>query len=431
MSRLLVYTQHISPRLRYIVYTLFGDDALLGSDLAEALAFDGPVINYSRDILPGISCRIVPKGLLQEQSIHGIELDTGQWQDMPMFFQTAGDIPFDIFSAAFYLISRYEEYLPHEADHYGRYAHTNSVAYQLDFLQRPLVNEWLQALQLYLQQLYPNWRAAQPVFYLKPSYDIDMAYRYRHHAPFRNIAAFFRDLLQGKLDTVLERAQVYSGRQHDPYDVYDWLHQLHQEHALEPLYFFLLAEKRKGVDKNLDPFTPGMRQLVQSIAAQYATGIHPSWQSGDDEAVLQREKKLLTYYSGRPVTASRQHYLRLTLPHTYRRLLDADIQADYSMAYGTVNGFRASWTLPFYWYDLERDMQTSLLIYPFCYMDSTAIFWERLTIDEAAAELETLYQRVRQVNGLFMPVFHNHFLTEQQEWVGWRQLYQDFLERNG
>ena len=46
------------------------------------------------------------------------------------------------FAASFYLISRYEEYLPHEKDMYGRYAHENSLAYKERFLQLPLINIW-------------------------------------------------------------------------------------------------------------------------------------------------------------------------------------------------------------------------------------------------------------------------------------------------
>jgi len=63
------------------------------------------------------------------------------------FFETSGDFSFDIFAASFYLLSRYEEYLPHQKDQFGRYAHTNSLAFREEFLQLPLVNIWIEELR--------------------------------------------------------------------------------------------------------------------------------------------------------------------------------------------------------------------------------------------------------------------------------------------
>ena len=133
---------------------------------------------------------------------------------------------------------------------------------------------------------------------------------------------------------------------------------------------------------------------------------------------------------GKRVAQSRQHYIRMTLPQTYRLLIDAGIEQDYSMGYGSINGFRASAASPFYWYDLEHDKATHLLIHPFCYMDANAVFEEQLTPEQAANELEQYYTVVKQVNATFITIFHNHFLTEQAEWKPWRMLYEKFLSKH-
>jgi hypothetical protein len=73
--------------------------------------------------------------IVNETGIHEQKINCSEWKGKKIFFATAGDIPFDIFSAAFYLLSRYEEYLPHELDEYGRYSHTGSIAYKEDFLK--------------------------------------------------------------------------------------------------------------------------------------------------------------------------------------------------------------------------------------------------------------------------------------------------------
>lgn len=172
-----------------------------------------------------------------------------------------------------------------------------------------------------------------------------------------------------------------------------------------------------------------MRQLVQQLATKYNTGIHPSWQSGDDEGLLAGEINCLEQLSGQPVTRSRQHYIRMQLPGTYRRLLEHGITDDYSMGYGSINGFRASTCSPHYWYDLEADCATSLQLHPFCYMDANSYFEQRDTPVKAAQELQHYHDVVRAVNGTLVTIFHNHFLTETPPWQDWRSMYAAFLEK--
>ena len=132
----------------------------------------------------------------------------------------------------------------------------------------------------------------------------------------------------------------------------------------------------------------------------------------------------------KPIVLSRNHYLRFTIPHTYRRLIDAGITDDYSMAYGGVNGFRASYALPYRWYDLEKETVTNLVVHPFCFMEATSFFNQGFTAAQAGEEMQYYYDAVKSVNGEFITLFHNHFLTEQVEWVEWRGMYERFLERN-
>lgn len=166
------------------------------------------------------------------------------------------------------------------------------------------------------------------------------------------------------------------------------------------------------------------------LAAKSPIGIHPSWQSGDDPSLVLSEINTLTQIIDQPITASRQHFLRLGFPDTYRQLLQAGIKNDYSMGWASQNGFRASFAAPFYWYDLEKETKTSLLIHPFCYMDATAIFYKRAPVYEAAKELQELTDTVMQYGGQMMAIFHNDFLTQQPEWLEWTQLHEDWLRKN-
>jgi hypothetical protein len=191
-----------------------------------------------------------------------------------------------------------------------------------------------------------------------------------------------------------------------------------------------MAKKLKGYDRNIATNSFGFKKLIQKIATKNTIGIHPSWQSGDDEKLLTEEIQTLQKVCKNSIIDSRQHYIRMDLPETYRLLVQNKITNDYSMGYGSINGFRASYTLPFQWFDLEKNESTSLMVYPFCYMDANAFFEEKLSVEEAAISLQAYHDIVKKVNGTLITIYHNHFLTEQPHWLQWRNVFTEFLKNN-
>jgi hypothetical protein len=347
------------------------------------------------------------------------------------FYKTeSGSLPFDLFSASFYLITRYEEWLPFIPDQYGRYAHTNSVAYKNNFLHLPLVQLWLLEFEKKFQEFYPAYQLPKSDFSFVPTYDVDIAFCYLHQPFFKNLFGFYRDLLTGKLESFVERGNVYSGYHKDPYDQFDFLDEINSRYKLPAIYFFLLAEKRKGVDKNIHPSKKALQELIKKTAVKYRTGIHPSWQSGEENELLNKEINTLSMLTQQPVTISRQHYLKMTIPETYPLLLKAGIKKEYTLGYGTSNGFRASYAKPFFWYDFHHEQVTDLEIHPFCFMDANNIFELRSPVYEAKNELQELWDQVKNVQGEMVCIFHNHFLTDQPAWVEWKKMVVDFLEEN-
>lgn len=426
---LLIYSPNTSSRLSYTISVLFKNEVSVTQDEAIFLSHLGARINYSKQKITAADFQIIPQGLLFQNSVHQQEINCFEWKDLIAFFKTDGEgLSFDIFSAAFYLLSRYEEYLPHAVDEYGRYAPINSLAFKNNFLHLPLIQLWLLEMEKLLQKGFPEYRMPVEEFAFLPTYDIDIAYSYLHQPIVKNLYGFFRDLLMGKFELFQERANVYSGNQQDPFDQYHWLDLLHEQFKLNPIYFFLLAKKRKYVDKNIYPAKKAMQDLMQKHAAKYQVGIHPSWQSGDSDIVLQEEIKCLSETAGRTIHLSRQHYLRMTIPDTYQRLINAGILKDYTLGYADMNGFRASYAGAFKWYDLKNEITTGLEIHPFCYMDATAIFEQRYPVYEAKKELHRLYDVVKKAKGEMICIFHNHFLTDQPEWVEWKKMYADFLQ---
>ena len=426
-----IYAPNISPRLSYTVTTLFGNQALVSANRQTFLQHDGPRINYSHEFLDVRNLWIHPHGLLEETGIQAQAIELIQWKGFPAFFKTSdGIIPFDLLAASFYLLSRYEEYTSQEKDQYGRFPAEASLAFKAGFLHQPLIQYWVKAMAWELRLLFPDFRMQAPSFQFIPSYDIDNAFAYLNQPLAKQVIGFFKTLYQGKFEAFLEMAKVLSGNAPDPFDQFGYLEKLQQELQLKPIFFFLLAAKRQGVDKNIAPTNQALQANIQDLSKQYHLGIHPSWQSGDEPQLLLSEMNALSKMIGQPITRSRQHYLRLQLPQTYEQLLAAGIQEDYSMGYASQNGFRASYAGSFYWYHLAKECKTELLIHPFCYMDATAIFYKRMPVYEAAKELQELTNTVMQYGGEMMAIFHNDFITQQMEWLEWRQLHEDWLRKN-
>ena len=222
-------------------------------------------------------------------------------------------IPFDIFSATFYLVSRYEEYLLHTEDMYGRFAHENSLAFQNDFLHLPLVNVWLEDFKLKLLQLFPSLTFQPKAFSFVPTYDIDIAWSYKEKGLLRNIGGFLKH-------PTIDRIATLFGNKKDPFDSYDFLHDTHSKFNLSPLYFFLVAKENGQYDKNILPHNKAMQLLIQKHAARYEIGLHPSWSSFNNEASISQEKNNIEHITGKEINISRQHYIKLKLPKTYQQL---------------------------------------------------------------------------------------------------------------
>jgi hypothetical protein len=429
---MILYSTDITPRLQYIVdffsKELFEEKIIIITDKEKFINTNQPKINYSENEFGEDEFFIHSTHLLFETYIRRQEVECFELNYHKAFFQTDGDFPFDIFAASFYLISRYEEYFPHSKDEYGRYPHTSSIAYQQGFLQMPLINIWLGDFKKALQKKFPEIIFRHSSFQFIPTYDIDIAYSYLHKGKRRNAGALIKSFSHGKFPLAIDRIKVLRGKKTDPFDAYEWLDSLHLYCRVKAIYFFLVAKEQKGYDKNISPDKKALQDLIQYHAAGYTIGVHPSWQSGDDEKLLKEEIEWLSSVNNKKIINSRQHYIRMHLPETYRKLINAGIEKEFSMGYGSINGFRASVASSFYWFDLEKNEQTNLQVFPFCFMDANSFYEQKFTAQQAMDELLHYYRAIKKVNGLMTTIWHNHFLGTDPQFAGWKEVYEIFLK---
>jgi len=432
---LLIYTPILKPRIQYI-FELFFKEILCveykcTQDAEHFSNFIGPKLNYSESPQDK-ELFIQANGLLNEKGIHPQNILIGEYQKLPTIFayqekMPASILPFDIFAASFYLVTRYEEYLNFVPDEHGRFPSTASIAHQQRFLDKPLINIWAKQLLEIIREQYPRLESHYRKFQFIPTYDIDIAYSYRCKGLFRNVGGYLKDFKNFNFTKLKERTKVLMDLQEDPFDTYGHQHALQEKYSLKPIYFFLLGQYGP-YDKNISVDRTRFQDLIQSVSDYASIGIHPSYRSNDHLEELNKEVKDLARIIKREISQSRQHYVRLNFPQTYERLLELNITKDYSMGYADQVGFRASIASSFLFYNLSQESTTNLRIYPFSIMDVTYRFYQQNEISQTLDSIQKIIQSIKAVNGIFIPIFHNSSLSETDGWEGWRVVHEQMIK---
>ena len=422
-----IYCPDPSARHRYIFDLLFKE--LLGTDYVFIDEINTCHINYSKD--SGGLCHILPQGLLSEKDIKSdiqvvFENIDNQW----FMFRTndASKTPFDVFAASFYLVSRYEEYMPYEADDHNRFSARFSCLTQNDLLEEPLINKWA----LYIKNILSSstdLRFIPRKFEFLSTIDVDQAWKFKNKGLFRNVLGTFRDLKEGKWENFRDRWPVLFGFRKDPFhEAFSW-HKLQETKYDIKLNYFMLLGDYGTFDKNTSHKNSEFVKFIQSLDSADSIGIHPSYKSNTEKPKVAQEINRLESILCRPIVMSRQHFLMHRMPETYQTLIKNGITEDHTMGYSTHLGFRAGIAAPFYWFDLENNIQTKLKLVPFCAMDITPLHYRKESPDKAIKTLRNLMEKVNDVGGLFVSLWHNESFSETERWRGWRVVYESLLAK--
>lgn len=461
---MLIYTEHSTPRLQFVLNFIFRDvfraEFTITENREEFRVHGGPKINYSTPPI-GEALNVPVSGFLSAVGVKEIDPGLDTTGSLPLLFkieqsetsgktdpqnqtdysklasQTLPDKPatgvnrgeastpsgldFDLFAAVFYMISRYEEYLPFESDRHDRFEAGNSLAGQNGFLEMPVADLWIQILAEKLKARFPGLELSPGSFRFLLTCDIDLPFAYLHRGRARTLGARVKAGLKGDPDQKL-RKDVLSRQAKDPFDTFTEMEAIHSLHKIRPKIFFLTARYGK-YDKSISPRSRVFRDLVKQSMKYADVGIHPSYRSSDNPAELRREVRILSGITGEQVRHSRQHFLKFRLPQSYRNYIAAGIREDYSMGFASAAGFRAGTSRPFFFYDLLKEEETPLKIIPFQVMDRTLKDYMKLTPEQSIAKIRALADATRSAGGTFVSIWHNDAFSDLGEWKGWKDVY--------
>jgi len=424
-----IFARSLSPRLRYIAGIILGDLLGLPWEIVTDRRKLGkhPVINYTTETIKG-SFKITPDPLLFETGIKERDIHVSIWNNLPVFFSTStdSDIPFDIFAASFYLISRYEEYLEFQADEHERFRASSSLAYKNGFLDIPVVDIWVREFSRILLKKYSTIAFRRNEYNALLTMDSDQPFAYLGKNILKSFGGMIRDLTL-KSGQAVDRYKVVRHEKKDPYEVYDYVIDCIRKYKTDVKFFFPVGNQSK-YDKNPSWKNEDYRELINRLTSLFSFGLHPSYYAADSLSVLVSECERFKAVTGKDVNSGRFHFIRLKTPASYQNLCKAGIGEDYSMGYPDEPGFRAGIARPYFFYNVTTDEQTKLKIIPFQIMDGTLFQYKKLDPLSSREIILKLIHETKKVGGLFVSLWHNTSLLETPEWKGWRELFELTLE---
>ncbi len=433
MDEVLIYSPKQTARVRYVFRLVFEEllrikpvftssvDEFQSSDMCKIIYGDKEI---SDDIF------FQSSALLFEKGIGNPNLEPFDFEGLKVIFPVyskSSALPFDVFSAIFYFVARYEEYQPYKTDKHGRFTAHLSKAHELGILEKPVVNIWALRIKEILTERYPNLKFTKVHYKFLPTYDIDSAYAYAQKGLVRSLGGYFISVKNLDWKDIIERTRVLFTKRKDPFDTFDLQIALQKKYGLRPMYFILFGRYGR-FNKNINTRNRSFRFLVKMLSDYAKIGIHPSYNMVDDETILPFERKNLENALNKNIDSSRQHFLRLNLPSTYRQLINNDIVNDYSMGFAALPGFRAGICTSYYFYDIDLEAVTNFRIHPFAVMDGTLKDYMDMTTTDAIDKISQLIEEVRKVNGTFISLWHNEALSDKKRWAGWLNVYEQLIK---
>ncbi|WP_347374197.1 hypothetical protein [Aequorivita sp. Q41] len=426
---LLIYTQKITPRISYIFkhicLRILGVDVIFTSVIEEFIAHTGPKISYGKKPL-GNELFFQSHGLLEQQGLESFEVTVKKWGETYGFFavsNTSG-LPFDIFASSFYMITRYEEYLPHVKDELGRFMASESLAFKEGFLQQPIVDIWAYLFKSKLLEAFPDMKFPQKKIAIHPVIEAAQPYAYKQKGLFRSLVGYVNSLFKGKLRSIFTRTQVILGIKRDPLDTFKWIVNKATRSDFNFTIFFLLGNSL-SFNESMNTHRQKFKLLIKYVSDYKEVGLIFSFNSLCNYEMLKSEKRRIEEITNRKLSNSMNSEYLVNLPDIYRHLVELEVKRDFTMVFRDTVGFRAGTCTPFLFYDLDYEIKTPLIVHPAA---MTTLAFQKKYASDIEKTVYRLLNSVAEVNGTFTMIFSNKDLSSTESNKVWRNIFAEKLQ---
>lgn len=464
MARRLIieYPPNYAAERRYICDVLFRD--FLGLDYSVEPQ-DRSVIRIRLEGDPAECQVVLPDVLFQTSQAHWLSEDSLperplRWWSLPAVLSEApivsGRLPViygrepyyeerdgkvslgvDIFGSAFFMLARYEEVVKPDRDRYGRFPAKASIAYQEAFLERPIVNEYLEVLWKVLTSLWPGLQRRPREYRLLLSHDVDR--------PLCVVGAKGPFVLGCCLGDLMKRrdASLAWRRLHSHYrarkgmavedlcNTFELIMDVSERHGLRSAFYFIAGRSAGRIDGFYSLDAPWVRGLMRRIYERgHELGVHPSYNTYRNSARTKEEfEKLLCVAEEERIYqekwGGRQHFLRWENPLTWQNWEDAGLHYDSTVGYADHVGFRCGTCYAYTPFNLRIRRPLKLKERPLIATDVTLIGYMGLSLEEAIQRTSDLHATCRGFQGDFTLLWHNHNLVSRGQKYAYLQLTEE------
>jgi len=329
----------------------------------------------------------------------------------------------DLLGSVFFCLTRYEEVVRRTRDLHGRFPASASVAATERFLDRPIVDEYVDLLWTAMQALWPALVRRQSTFRLRMTHDIDHPWSALGKRPTAILRGLAGDLLRRR-DAVLAgrrlraAADARAGRvDRDPFNTYDVLMETSERNGLRSVFYFMAGTTPAAFDHRYRlsdaPFAGILRRIHER---GHEVGLHASHGSLDSSEMTIVEFDALRAACraagfDQATWGVRQHYLRFENPQTSRNHEAAGFEHDSTIGFADDVGFRAGTCREYPLFDLYASRPLRLRERPLVVMDTTLFAYLGLDADGAASRVRAIVDACRRHQGDAVVLYHNDRLA--------------------
>lgn len=336
----------------------------------------------------------------------------------------------DLFASSFFMLTRWEEYVNKERDMHNRFPATASVAYKFGFLDRPIVNEYVEMIWNMLRYLGIEQERKKRNFKLILTHDVD------HICYWKNFKQLIRviggDLVNRRsfslaLTNLYEYISVKSGFRQDPYDTFDWLMDLSEQVNVKS-HFYFMSGGITDYDNRYEIESLRAQSILKRIQQRgHIIGFHPSYNSYNNPIQWKQEKLNLEEVAGIEIKEGRQHYLRFEIPTTWGIWSSNGMEMDCTLGYADKAGFRCGTCYEFSVFDILERKRHKLKEYPLITMEGTLVQYEKLSLNKVEESIEKFVSIVKKYRGNFVFLWHNSSFVFN-DWKPYKNIYERVIK---
>ena len=336
----------------------------------------------------------------------------------------------DVFGSVFHMLTRYEEVVSRARDEHDRFPLQAAIAHQGGFVDRALVNEYVDILEALMARLWPCLPRAPRRARVLLTHDVDVPYSVRHRSARQNARMIAGDIAKrGDPGLAARRLRACLRRGQDPAFTFDFIMRVGDRYGLRSSFYFL-AEPGGRMPANYSLHEPWARSLLRAIADRgHQLGLHASYDASVSPGATRREfETLLSVADSLGIAqdewGGRQHWLRWENPTTWRNWEHAGLNYDATVGFEEQPGFRCGTCHPFPIFDLRARRRLRLVERPLHFMESTC-FDRGVSASVAVARALAVYETCKRHGGEFVMLWHNDALASRHR----RAAYVDLLRQ--